>query len=333
MNFLVIGSGAWGTALGNVLSHNKEDVTIFAREVSRADEINTKHTNSKYFPFPHKLEENLKATTDLKSSLMKADVIVISVPTSSYREVLTEISSYLDHKVYIVSSGKGFDPVTHMRLSSLIRKIIPEEKRYPVVSLLGPSFGEEVIMKMLTAITSTCVDKKTAEVIQKAFSNEYFRLYVNEDEIGAEYSAAIKNVIAIASGILTGLGYGENSKAALVTRGLAEISRLGVKEGGKMNTFLGLTGLGDLMMTCNSSKSRNFQAGLMIGHDNSASRFLKTNQITVEGIKTAEVIHFEAIKMKTEMPIVDAVYSVLYQSKTPRDVVKTLMKRSLKSEF
>jgi len=333
MRFGVIGGGSWGTSLGNVLSINKHQVVIYTNREEVKEDINASHMNSRYFPFPHKLEKSLLATTSLNEALNDVEGIIIAVPTSSYREVLEKINAILDHKVYFISVGKGFDPITHQRLSSLIREVIPEEKRYPVISLIGPSFAKEVLQKQLTCITAAGLDEKSLKVVQKAFSNDFFRVYINEDEIGAEYAAAIKNVIAIASGIAVGLGYKDDPKAALVTRGLHEVSKFGVLKGGKENTFFGLSGVGDLILTCSSLNSRNFQAGLQIGKENTSANFLKANKSTVEGVKTCKVIYDEAKKMKVEMPIVEAVYQVLYLDKSPKDVVKNLMLRSLKSEF
>jgi glycerol-3-phosphate dehydrogenase (NAD(P)+) len=333
MKFAVLGGGAWGTALAQVLSDNGHQVVIFARKRQTAQEINERHTNSAYFGNEIKLPASLKASSDLEAALAEAEAVVLAIPTVSYRSVIQEMVPFLKRKVFLVSVGKGFDPETSMRLSSLIRELVPEEKRYPVVSLIGPSFAEEVIRRSLTLVTSVSLDIQTADTIQVAFSNSYFRVYTNDDEIGAEYASAMKNVIAIASGILTGLGYQDNAHAALLTRGLAEMMRLGTAEGGRVETYLGLTGLGDLTLTCSSLKSRNFTAGMKIGKDNTSSIFLKENKATVEGLKAALVIYNEAKRMKIDMPIVNVVYQILYNDKCPSDAVISLMKRSLKSEF
>ncbi len=331
MRFAVLGGGSWGTALSQVLTDNGLKTIIYAKDLSVVTAIEKEHLNPRYFP-SHLLPVSLKATASLEKAVENADCFIIAVPTKAYRELLASLVPLMRKKALFLSVGKGFDPTTYQRLSCLIREVVPEEKREAIVSLLGPSFAEEVIERKLTALSAVSLDLKAAEKIQKAFSNNYLRVYTNEDEIGAEYASALKNVIALASGMMSGLGYGDNTRAALITRGLAEMSRFGVKKGGKMETYLGLTGLGDLLMTCNSLKSRNFQAGLMIGKDDSAARFLKENKQTVEGVKTAEIIHIQASKEKVSMPIVDAVYAILYEGQKPSQTINMLMSRSLKKE-
>lgn len=333
MKVLVFGAGSWGTSLAQVLVDNNHDVILYGNDKNVVDEINTKHTNSKYFGSEVILPSNLKASNSYKEYLNDIDILVIGVPTIAYREVLTEINKNLNKKLYFVSVGKGFDPTTEKRLSETIKEIIPSQKRYPIISLIGPSHAEEVVLRLLTCITSTCTDLKVGQLIQKVFSNSYFRVYTNDDEIGAEYGASIKNVIAIASGILQGLGYGDNTRAALMTRGLAEMVRFGTKLGGKLTTYLGLTGIGDLLVTCTSIHSRNFNAGLIIGKDDSSENFLKNNKMTVEGIRTSKVIHDMAIENNIDMPVVEGVYQILYENKKPSDIIKQVMNRPLKNEF
>ena len=223
---------------------------------------------------------------------------------------------------------------TNMRISDTIRSVFTKEEINPVVSLIGPSHAEEVVIRMLTAVCAVSLDEKTAQDVQKLFSNDYLRVYTLTDEIGAEYGAAYKNVIAVASGILKGLGYGDNSRAALITRGLVEMTRYGMLKGGKAETFFGLTGVGDLIVTCSSEHSRNFQAGKEIGLSDNASDFMAGNQKTVEGIRTCKVIHDDILKNYPdfEAPITNCVYDVLYENGKPSEKVKELMNRALKSE-
>ena len=332
MKCTILGSGTWGTALGQVLLDNGNDVIIYGIDENEINDININHQNSKFFPQDVVLPENVKATTSLEKALEDVELLVVAVPTFAYRDVLSKVKPLLNKKIHIISAAKGFDPATLKRMSEVIREIIPLNNRYEVVSLIGPGHAEEVILRMLTCITSTCIDEKEAEFIQKIFANRYFRVYVQTDEIGAEYGVAMKNAIAIASGILCGLGMGDNAKAALVTRGLVEMIRFGELAGGKANTFIGLTGIGDLMVTCNSYHSRNFQAGLEIGKADSSEEFLKNNKKTVEGIKTAKIVYEMAKEKNVEVPIIEAVYQVLYESHKPSELMYKLMTRELKKE-
>lgn len=334
MKFAVLGNGSWGTALAQLLIDNGHDAILWGIDKKVNDEININHTNSQYFGNETKLPETLKSTLDLKEALKDAIGIVIAVPTAAVRSICKQIDPLIISKTYIISVAKGFDPITDERMSQVIRSEIPEEKRHEVVSLIGPSHAEEVILRLLTLVTSTSLSHEDAKFVQEAFSNKYFRVYTNTDEIGAEYSVAIKNIIAIASGCLDGLGYGDNARAALVTRGLTEMVRFGVANGGKFETYMGLTGIGDLMVTCNSHHSRNFMAGYAIGKADSAIEFLKTNTKTVEGIRSAKTIHeLNSGKLKVEMPICEAVYEVLFEGKKPSTLVDTLMLRTLKKEL
>lgn len=332
MKCAVIGSGTWGSALAQVLLDNGNDVIIYGVDKSEIEDISINHKNTKYFGEDVILPSNIKATLSLLDALKDVEVVVIAVPSIAYRDVLNQIKMYLSKKIHIVSVAKGFDPLTFKRMTEVVREIIPSSLRYEVVSLLGPGHAEEVILRLLTCITSTCIDEEEAKFIQKVFANNYFRVYAQTDEIGAEYGASIKNAIAIASGITQGLGLGDNATAALITRGLVEMIRLGVYCGGKKETFIGLTGIGDLLVTCNSKHSRNYQAGLIIGKQDSAKEFLLTNKKTVEGIRTAKIIYEFAKKKNIEMPIVESVYKVLYEGEKPSVEIKKLMSRELKNE-
>lgn len=332
MNFAILGNGSWGTALGQLLVDNGHEVIMWGIEKDINDEINHNHTNTKYFEETTFLPETLTSTLNLEEALKGTDGIVLAVPTGAVRSVAHQVNEILDHKVYVVSVAKGFDPKTNERMSEVIRNEISSSKRHEVVSLIGPSHAEEVIKRLLTCVTATSLSIEDAELIQKAFSNQYFRVYTNVDEVGSEYSVATKNVIAIASGILQGLGYGDNARAALVTRGLAEMVRLGMACGGKFETFMGLTGIGDLMVTCNSLHSRNFMAGYQIGKDNTAEHFLKVNDKTVEGIRSAKTLNELAAKLGVEMPICRSVYEVLFENCIPSEIVLALMLRTLKRE-
>lgn len=332
MKCCVIGSGTWGSALAQVLCDNQNDVIIYGIDEKEINDISINHKNEKYFGKDVILPNSLKATLDLSFALDGAEVIVLAVPTFAIRSTLTQIKPLLKNKPYLVSVAKGFDPGSLMRMSEVIRDVIPDSLRQEVVSLIGPGHAEEVILRMLTLITATSKDKEAAKVIQHLFATPYFRVYIQTDEVGAELGVAIKNAIAIASGISQGVGLGDNAKAALVTRGLVEMIRFGEVYGGNASTFIGLTGIGDLMVTCNSVHSRNYQAGLEIGRQGSAKAFLQNNKKTVEGIRTTQIIYELAKEKNIDMPIIEAVYQVLYQDANPNEVIYGLMTRTLKSE-
>ncbi len=332
MKCCILGSGTWGTALAQVLADNGNDVIIYGISKDEIDDIALRHKNSRYFGEDVLLPVQIRATQNIEEALDGARVIVLAVPTFAVRSLLNQIRPFLKNKPYLVSVAKGFDPDTLMRMSEVIRDVIPENMRQEVVSLIGPGHAEEVILRMLTCITATSVDEEAGKFIQSLFANPYFRVYAQTDEIGAEYGVAVKNAIAIASGISQGIGMGDNAKAALATRGLVEMMRFGVLCGGKQSTFIGLTGIGDLMVTCNSVHSRNYQAGYEIGKANSAEEFLRTNTKTVEGIRTAKIVYELAKEKGIEMPIITAVYDVIFRGRKPTEVVNELMTRELKKE-
>ncbi len=329
----ILGTGSWATGLARVLNDNGHQVMMYGINQEEIDDINIRHCNYKYFK-DVLIEETIVATLSLEEVLKDADYLLITIPTQFVRSTLEKVKPLLEKKMTVVNAAKGFDMNTNMRMSDTIRSVLSEDDIYPVVSLIGPSHAEEVVIRMLTAICAVSLNEEVAKDVQKLFSNHYLRVYTTTDEIGAEYGAAYKNVIAVASGIITGLGYGDNSRAALITRGLHEMSLYGVIKGGNIETFYGLTGIGDLIVTCSSIHSRNFQAGLEIGESHRALDFMAHNTKTCEGVRTCKVI-YEDVKNHDygiETPIVDAVYHVLYENADPREVVASLMARDLKSE-
>lgn len=329
MKIRILGTGSWGTALAQVAADNGNDVIMWGINENQVNDIEVNHRNSAFFET--EVSKDVHASTDMHV-IEDADIVLAAVPTMALEEVLTKAAALIDHPVIIINVAKGFHPVTHERLSVVIEKIVPAEKRTAVVSLIGPSHAEEVILRQLTVINAVSTDEASAEKIQKIFSNDYFRVYRNTDVIGAETGVALKNVMAIASGILEGFGQGDNARAALMTRGLAEMTRYGLAQGGRPETFLGLDGVGDLIVTCTSQHSRNFMAGYQIGKDGTAEKFMKENTKTVEGIYACKVVHEEAIRQGIDMPITNEVYAVLYEGKNPVEAVKDLMGRSLKAE-
>lgn len=330
MKITIIGSGSWGTGIAQVLADNHEDVTIWGIEETQIDDIQNNHQNKAFFENVT-LNSNIKASTDIKV-VKDSDIIVLSVPTIAIEDVCKNILAHINKKVIVVNTSKGFHPKTNERMSEVIRETIPEDKLSSVVSLIGPSHAEEVVQRILTTICAVSLKEEDAKQIQKVFSNEYFRVYTGNDEVGSETGVALKNAIAVASGVLSGLGYGDNTRAALITRGLAEMIRFGTFMGGKSETFMGLTGIGDLIVTCTSPHSRNFQAGYEIGKANTAQIFWETNKKTVEGVRTAKVIHEIATKHHISMPIINEIYQVLYEGKEPATSAKDLMLRELKAE-
>lgn len=332
MRICVLGSGTWGTALAQVLTDNGHQVTIYGNNQEQIDDISKHHQNQQYFGNEITLSPSIKATTSLSQALDGKSIVLVAVPSNAIRAVLSEVRPLLKSRKYFINTAKGIEAGTEKRMSQVFEDVIPQELRHPLVSLIGPSHAEEVILRMVTAITATSHDLRTARHIQSIFANNYFRVYTNNDEIGAEIGVAMKNAIAIASGALAGLGYGDNARAALVTRGLHEMVNFGTRLGGKLKTYLGLTGLGDLMVTCNSLHSRNFVAGYKIGKDDSASDFWATNKATVEGIYATKVIYRMGKEMDIDLPIINAVYAVLYEDKRPSELLANLMVRPLKDE-
>lgn len=330
MRIAVIGSGSWGTALANVLAINGHDITIWGKSDAEIIDIEKNHKNSRYFD-DVLLNENLKATTNF-DDVKDAQIFLVAVPSIAIEEVCIKISEAIDHKVTIINVAKGFHPETHDYLMDVIRKSVAPEKLEAVVSLIGPSHAEEVVLGQLTAVNAVSKDLAAATQVQTLFSNDTFRVYTNDDEVGAQIGVAIKNIIALASGIAKGLGHGDNARAALITRGLAEMSRYGMYFGGKMETFLGLCGVGDLVVTASSVHSRNFQAGFIVGEDNGLENYTKNYNKTVEGVFAAKVVHDVAVENGIEMPITQQVYEVFYQGKSPDLAIKDLMGRELKHE-
>ncbi len=330
MKIRVLGTGSWGSALAQTLADNGNDVVMWGIDDNEINDIQNNHHNTKYFDA--EINPAVQATNDIQC-VRDADIILVAVPSGALESVLKQVCDLTEKKVIIINVAKGFHPQTHERLSEVIKRFVPEEKREAVVSLIGPSHAEEVIIRQLTCLNAVSDNEEACKVIQKLFSNDYFRVYRNTDVIGAEIGVAIKNVMAIASGILEGIGQGDNARAALMTRGLAEMMRYGVAMGGKPETYLGLDGVGDLIVTCTSMHSRNFTAGLQIGKDGSADNFWKENKKTVEGVAACKVVHDEAKKRGIDMPITDEVYAILYEGKSPKESIKVLMSRSLKPEM
>lgn len=327
----VLGAGSWGTALAMVLDDNGHSPVLWGRNAEQIEELNTQHTNSTYLPGAA-IPETIQAINDLREALEDAEVVLFVVPTKAIRSLSRQVASLLKQPVLIVHASKGLEQETHKRISVILEEEIPEAKRTGVVALSGPSHAEEVAQRELTTITAASKDEGTAKIVQKLFINEYFRVYTNEDIIGVELGAALKNIIALGAGALNGLGYGDNAKAALLTRGLAEITRLGVAFGADPLTFLGLSGVGDLVVTATSVHSRNWRAGKLLGQGLPLDEVLAKMGMVVEGVSTTKAVYELAEQKGIDMPITRAIYAVLYEGQKVEDTVKALMLREGKSE-
>lgn len=328
----VIGAGSWGTALARIISDNGYKVMIYDVDVNTIEEINTFHTNKAKLPNGI-LNENVEATCDIKKTLDFCDILLLAVPTKVLRSVLENINSNINSAKIFVNASKGIEPVTYKRVSEIVYEVVDNKYIDGFVALTGPSHAEEVILQMLTLVSAASNDLRCAKIIQKVFSNtDYFRVYVLEDLIGAELGGSLKNIIALASGILVGCGFGDNAKAALITRGLVEMKNLACSLGAKENTLFGLTGLGDLVVTCCSEHSRNFQAGKKIGSGKNLEKTLNEMTMVVEGARSCEAAYFATKNFNIEAPIIEAVYDVIFNHKDPKKIIKRLMERSLKEE-
>lgn len=327
----VLGAGSWGTALAVVLAENGHDTLLWTHRADQAKEINEQHTNKKYLSNTT-LPENLKATNDLSVAANFGDTVVVAVPTKAIREVCGNLNDVLQTKKLFVHVSKGIEPDSLLRISELILETVQPDLLSDIVVLSGPSHAEEVVLQHPTTVTAACANLQAAEKVQDLFMNHYFRVYTNDDVISVEIGGALKNVIALAAGITDGLQYGDNAKAALITRGLAEISRLGEKMGGNPVTFSGLTGMGDLIVTCTSVHSRNWRAGNMLGKGMKLPEVLDQMGMVVEGVRTTKAAYQLAKKYDVPMPITEQLYDVLFADKTPKEAVDILMGRVKKRE-
>ena len=326
----VLGPGSWGTALAKVLVENGHDVTIWGHNPEQLVEINDSHTNHHYLP-DIALPEGLKANADLKTCVSGADAILFVVPTKAIRSVSKQLVEVMDTKPVIIHASKGLEQGTHLRISEILKDEIGDKCK-DVVVLSGPSHAEEVAVKDITTITAASEDLNYAEYVQSIFMNDYFRIYTNTDVIGVETGAALKNIIALGSGAIHGLGFGDNAKAAIMTRGLAEISRLGVAMGADPLTFIGLSGVGDLIVTCTSIHSRNWRAGDLLGKGHNLDEILENMGMIVEGVSTTKAAYELAAELNVEMPITTAIYDVLYNNQDVKVAAKNIMLRDGRSE-
>lgn len=325
----VIGAGSWGTALGMLLSNNGHEVSLWHRNKEFLQNMETDRENSKYLPgiiFP----ENLKLDYDLENSIKNSNIVVLAVASSGVREICKFIKPFLQQRHTLVNVAKGFESNTLHRMSQVIEQEIPDNE---VVVLSGPSHAEEVAKNIPTTVVVSGKSRKATEHIQDIFMAPKFRVYTNPDIIGVELGGALKNVIALGAGISDGLGYGDNTKSALMTRGIVEISRLGEAMGANIITFAGLTGIGDLIVTCTSMHSRNRRTGIQLGQGKKLQEVLHDIGMVVEGIGTTKAAYQLSKKFGVEMPITSEIYNVLYNKSDVRDSVNSLMLRNKTHEM
>lgn len=323
----ILGAGSFGTALAITFA-SKNNVVIWGNDQKAIQEIQNQHTNS-YFFENIKIPENVQATTDLKDAIDCSDIIVFAVPSQATREVAEKCRPYLKKGMILVSVAKGLEEKTGLRMSQILHEVLPA---YSLVVLSGPSLAEELSRKIPTTVTAVSDTEEVAKKIQETLVTPFFRIYTSTDMIGVELGGVLKNIIAIAAGINNGLNFGANSKAALITRGLVEMIRFGKAMGAKEETFLGLSGIGDLIVTCNSELSRNWSFGYRVGKGKSVSEALAESRTVCEGLKAAQVVHKLATEKGIEMPITEAVYGILFEGKNPLKAVRDLMTRDIRSE-
>lgn len=327
----VFGRGSFGTALANVLAENGHSVLMWGKNENTVDEINQSHQNKRYLK-DVTLNETIKATSQLEQAVNFSDIFLIALPTKAIRNVVTEIDQHIKTKKTFIHVAKGIENETFKRVSEMIEDSVSKNHKNGVGVLSGPSHAEEVVIKQPTTVAASSKDEHISKLIQDLFMNDYLRVYTNNDLIGVELGGALKNIIAVASGIVAGMGYGDNAKAALMTRGLAEISRLGEKLGADPMTFLGLGGIGDLIVTCTSTHSRNYTLGYKLGKGKTTEEALNEMNMVVEGIYTTNSVYHLAKSQNVDMPITNALYKVLFEDKPVKDSVKDLMGRDKKAE-
>lgn len=325
----ILGGGSWGTAIANVLGNKNYELDFYMRDEKVATQINEKKVNNKYLP-DITLSGNINATTDLEKACADKKYLVFAVPTNAARPVANEIKNFIDSDTVIINLAKGIEVNTHLRVSEIIGEVLPEN---PFVTLSGPSHAEEVARNVPTAVVAASKDIEVAQTVQDLFLTDMFRVYTNTDLVGVEIGGALKNIIALAAGMNDGLKYGDNTKAMLMTRGTYEMSKLGIKLGANPHTFHGLTGIGDLIVTCTSMHSRNRRCGLYIGEGMKVEDAIKKVGMVVEGIKTTKSAYELSKQYGVEMPITEKLYHVLYEDYDAKKAVLALMRREKKEEI
>jgi glycerol-3-phosphate dehydrogenase (NAD(P)+) len=328
----VLGAGSFGTAVSQILATNFEEVLLWARDESAVQQINALKENAIYLP-GLKLLPPIRATSNLEEALAHSELVAVGIPSQATRDVLSKAKHQMPQGVPVVTVAKGIENHTLCTMTEVLEQTLGPEFHSQIAVLSGPSFAKEMMKKMPTVVTIAAKNEATAKAAQRAFSSEVFRAYTSTDVVGVQVGGALKNVIAIAAGMSDGLGLGHNSRAAIITRGLAEIARIAVKMGGNPLTLAGLSGMGDLVLTCTGELSRNRTVGMQLGQGKSIADILKDMKQVAEGVKTAQSAKDLAIKMQVEMPICEQVHAILYEGKSPKAVVQELMTRTPRSEL
>lgn len=324
----IIGAGSWGLALGLLLNEKKNQVIFWCYDEKEKDDILQHRENKRCLP-GIKIPLEIRFTCSMEEALSDADIALIAVPSKAIRVTTNKMKDYLREDTIVVNVSKGIEEESLLRLSEVIYE---ETGKQPVI-LSGPSHAEEVARHIPTTVSVSSVDMDNARIIQDLFMHEYFRVYTNEDLVGIELGGALKNVIALAAGIVEGMGYGDNTKAALMTRGIAEMTRLGVAMGGDTLTFAGLTGIGDLIVTCTSGHSRNRRAGELVGQGFTIEEAMKQVNMVVEGVPTTKAGYALMKKYGVDMPILTAIYDCLFEGKPVKETINNLMMRDKKAEY
>jgi glycerol-3-phosphate dehydrogenase (NAD(P)+) len=329
----ILGGGSWGTALAIVLSrtHKPHEISLWVRDAALAESIRRDRENRPYLP-GHKLPDSVQVTHDLAAALQGADVAVGAIPAAHARSVYQRVLPYITPGTPIISATKGLEPDTHARMSEVISQVVSQEFPPSIAVLSGPSFAAEAAAGQPTAVVLSSSDSTLANELQEEFAAPNFRLYTNDDVLGVELAGAMKNVIAIAAGVCQGIGLGSNPLAALITRGLAEMTRLAVALGARPETLSGLAGLGDLVLTCTGSLSRNRQVGIELGTGRSLAEILEGMKMVAEGVGTAGALLALAREAGVELPITEQVSAILDGKSSPRVAIRGIMERPLKHE-
>ena len=328
MRIVIVGGGSWGTALGHVWAEGGHEVRMLVRDAARAVEISEQHRNGRYLPdLP--LSPKLSARHEPAVALAGAEIVVLAVPCRHMRAVLTDLVPFLPERPVLVCASKGIEGGSLARMSEVMAETVPSS--LPCV-ISGPSFAKEVVLGKPTVVVLACADKEAAESLRHALATETFRVYSSADVVGVELGGALKNTIALAAGVCDGMDLGDNARAALITRGLAEISRLGQALGARPATFMGLSGMGDLVLTCTGDLSRNRQVGLRLGQGESLEHITSSLGMVAEGVKTTSAVYDLARRLGVETPVTDTVQGLLHGGESPREAVMRLMTRTLRQE-